>query len=227
MFTAMLLAQGVAAQITAAPAELSPETRILVAPVGAAVAKVRAEQAALPPPKDDAEKLLRMRDLEQAPRAAMMAVDFQQIPPAERMAASTAIWQQILPIDEANQKALMEMLPPEGWFTISRYGKEASRAAFLIVQHGNVELWRRFVPVLEPLAAKGEVEPSQYALMYDRLATNEGRQQRYGSQMGCKAGKWVPDPIEDPDGLDARRAKLGMEPYASYLAKNFSGPAPC
>lgn len=227
MFTAMLLAQGVAAQIMAAPADVSPETRILIAPVAAAIAKVRAEQAALPPPKDDAEKLLRMRDLEQAPRAAMMAVDFQKIPPAERKAAYTAMWQQITPIDEANQKAVLEMLPPEGWFTISRYGKEASRAAFLIVQHGNVDLWRRFVPVLEPLAATGEVEPSQYALMYDRLETTEGRKQRYGSQMSCKAGKWVPLPIEDPDNLDARRAKAGMEPYASYLAANYSGPAPC
>lgn len=227
MLSAMLLAQGVAAQIVAAPVEVSPETRILIAPVAAAIAKVRAEQAALPPPKDDAEKLLRMRDLEQAPRAAMMAVDFQKIPPAERKAAYTAMWQQITPIDEANQKAVLEMLPPEGWFTISRYGKEASRAAFLIVQHGNVELWRRFVPVLEPLAAKGEVEPSQFALMYDRLETTEGRKQRYGSQMRCKAGKWVPDPIENPEELDARRAKLGMEPYASYLSKNYSGPAPC
>lgn len=227
MLSAMLLAQGVAAQIMAAPAEVSPETRILIAPVAAAIAKVRAEQAALPPPKDDAEKLLRMRDLEQAPRAAMMAVDFQKIPPAERKAAYTAMWQQITPIDEANQKAVLEMLPPEGWFTIGRYGKEASRAAFLIVQHGNVDLWRRFVPVLEPLAARGEIEPGQFALMYDRLETTEGRKQRYGSQMSCRAGKWVPDPIEDPEGLDARRAKLGMEPYASYLARNFSGPAPC
>lgn len=227
MFTAMLLAQGVAAQIMAAPADVSPETRILIAPVAAAVAKVRADQAALPPPRDDAEKLLRMRDLEQAPRAALGKIDFSKIPPADRKNASAAIWQQIIPIDEANQKALLEMLPPEGWFTISRYGKEASRAAFLIVQHGNVELWRRFVPVLEPLAAKGEVEPSQYALMYDRLEMTEGRKQRYGSQMSCKAGKWIPAPIEAPDGLDARRAKLSMEPYASYLAKNFSGPAPC
>lgn len=227
MLSAVLLAQGVAAQIMAAPVEVSPETRILIAPVAAAIAKVRAEQAALPPPKDDAERLLRMRDLEQAPRAALGKIDFSKIPPADRKNASAAIWQQIIPIDEANQKALLDMLPPEGWFTISRYGKEASRAAFLIVQHGNVDLWRRFVPVLEPLAAKGEVEPSQYALMYDRLETTEGRKQRYGSQMGCKAGKWVPAPIEDPEGLDARRARFGMEPYASYLAKNYSGPAPC
>ncbi|RAK62106.1 DUF6624 domain-containing protein [Phenylobacterium kunshanense] len=227
MFVALLLAQAIAAPVAATPAEHSPETRILIAPVASAIAKVRADQAALPPPKDDAEKLLRMRDLEQAPRAAMMAVDFQKIPPAERKAAYTAMWRQITPIDEANQKAVLEMLPPEGWFTISRYGKEASRAAFLIVQHGNVDLWRRFVPVLEPLAAKGEVEGRHFALMYDRLETTEGRKQRYGSQMSCKAGKWVPLPIEDPDNLDARRAKLGMEPYASYLAKNYSGPAPC
>ena len=165
MFTAILLAQGVAAQIMAAPADLSPETRILIAPVAAAIARVRAEQAALPPPKDDAEKLLRMRDLEQAPRAAMMAVDFQKIPPAERQAANTAMWKQITPIDEANQKALLEMLPPEGWFTISRYGKEASRAAFLIVD-------RSLVPCNER-HGDGCETPWDYCCDTDRLPTSK------------------------------------------------------
>ena len=227
MLIEVLLAQGVAAQIMAAPADVSPETRIMIAPVAAAIAKVHREQAALPPPKDDAERLLRMRDLEQAPRAAMGAIDVSKIPAAERKNAMTAIWQQIIPIDEANQKALLAMLPPEGWFTVAKYGPEASKAAFMIVQHANPELWRRFVPVLEPLAAKGEIPGRDFAMMYDRLALSEGRKQRYGSQMSCKAGKWVPAPIEDPEGVDQRRAALGMTPFAEYVASFGTGPAPC
>lgn len=226
MLLTVLLAQSVSAQIMAAPAEVSPETRILIAPVAAAIAKVRQEQAALPPPKDDAERLLRMRDLEQAPRAALGRIDVSKIPAADRKNSLTAIWQQILPIDEANQKALLAMLPPEGWFPSSKYGKEASRAAFLVVQHANADLWRRFVPILEPLAAKGEVEGGAYALMFDRLALSEGRKQRYGSQMKCDDGKWVPLPTEEPDGLDQRRAAMGMAPYADYLAGFANGP-PC
>jgi hypothetical protein len=118
------------------------------------------------------------------------------------------------------------MLPPEGWFTISKYGKAGSTAAFLIVQHSDVSQWSRFVPVLEKLAAQGEVRGGDYGLMYDRLALNEGRPQRYGSQMTCKAGKYVPDRLEDPDRLDERRIAIGMSPYKDYLALFASAP-PC
>jgi len=226
MLIAALLAQGVAAQIMAAPADISPEVRILIAPVAAAIAEARAKQDALPPPKDDAEKLVRMGELEQAARAGLGKIDPTRIPAAERRNAMTAAWQQILAVDLANQKALLEMVPPEGWFTASKYGREASHAAFLIVQHGNPDLWRRFVPVLEPLVAKGEIQGGEFALMYDRLANSEGRPQRYGSQMTCKGGKWVPLPIEDPAGIDARRAALGMKPFADYVA-SFGDAPPC
>jgi len=226
MLVAAILAPAFAAQVMAAPSELSPEALALIAPVGATIAQVRAKQAARPPPRDDAESLVRMGELEQAARDAVGKLDPSAIPATDRRNAMTAVWRQVQAVDQANQKALLEMVPPEGWFTITRYGREASHAAFLIVQHANPELWRRFVPVLEPLAAKGEVAGGEFALMYDRLAGSEGRPQRYGSQMTCKDGKLVPRPIEDPDRIDARRRAMGMTPYADYLA-SFADAPPC
>jgi hypothetical protein len=226
MFPGLLLAAALAVTPPGpAPVRLSPQTQALIAPVHEAIVKARAELAALPPPKDDAEKLIRMQRLDQAPRNALQ-VDFSKIPPAERQAAGEAVWAEIRPIDEANLKALLAMLPPEGWFTISKYGPAASEAAFLIIQHSNVEQWRRFVPMMERLAPQGEVKGGDYALMYDRLALNEHRPQRYGSQMTCKAGKYVPDRLEDPDHVDARRIAIGMSPYKDYLALFANGP-PC
>jgi hypothetical protein len=136
------------------------------------------------------------------------------------------VWAEIRPIDEANLQALLAMLPPEGWFTINKYGPAASEAAFLIIQHSNVEQWRRFVPMMETLAMQGEVKGGDYALMYDRLALTEKRPQRYGSQMVCQAGKFAPAPIEDPDHIDERRAALQMSPYKDYLAHYATAP-PC
>jgi hypothetical protein len=226
MLRTLLLAGGLAAQIMAAPADLSPQTRPLIAPVHAAIVEIEARQARLPPPRDDAERIRRMTELDQAGRMAFGRIDMAAIPAAERKNAVAAVWQEILRIDHQNLATLMAMLPPEGWFTISRYGKDAARGAFLIVQHSDLEHWRRFTPVMERLARKGEVEGGQYALMYDRLALSEGRRQRYGSQLTCKAGKRVPEPIEDVDGLDKRRAELGMAPYADYLA-SFASDPPC
>lgn len=227
MLLEALLTQGVAQQAVAAPAELSAETRIAIAPVAAAIAVVRQQQAKLPPPKDDAERLVRMGQLDQAPRHALGRIDFSRIPAAERRHAMTAIRQQIAPIDEANLKALLEMLPAEGWFTISAYGREAAEAAFHIVQHSDVEQWRRFVPVLEPLAARGEVEGSAFALMFDRLALNEGRPQRYGSQFKCVGGRFELHPLEDPGRVNELRRQAGMPPLEQYLAGAEGIKIPC
>lgn len=220
----MLVSLVFAAALAGAAPILSPEALSAVAPVHDAIAREKAAQAKLPPTENDGETLVRMARLDQAARAGMGAVDPSKIPAAERNAAFQAIVQEIGAVDRANQTALLAMLPPEGWFTIGRYGKEASKAAFVIVQHADVDLWRRFVPVLEPLAAKGEVAGGDFALMHDRLENAEGRRQLYGSQVKCRGGQWVPEPIEDPSGLDQRRARLGMEPHASYLAK--LGPPP-
>lgn len=214
MFSALILA----ATVTTAPVELSPASRALVAPIHQAVERARAAIAALPPATTDTEKLLRMERLEQAPRQAIGTVDFSKIPPAEKPAAMRAIDAEIKPIDQANLQALLAMLPPEGWFRISRYGADGANAAFLIIQHSDIALWRRFVPVLRDLAAKGEATGYQYALMYDRLEVMEGRPQRYGSQMRCEVGRFAPFPIEDRDQLDVRRASVGLGPFAAYAA---------
>lgn len=59
--------------------------------------------------------------------------------------------------------------------------------------------------------------------MYDRLALSEGRAQRFGSQMDCRGGRYVPsEPLEDPQDIDRRRMALGMKPYREYL-KLFEG----
>lgn len=119
------------------------------------------------------------------------------------------------------------MLPSEGWFYASRYGPEAANAAFLIVQHGNPELWRRFVPVLGPLVAKGEVIGPAYALMFDRLAISEGRPQRYGSQMTCKDGKFIADALEDPAHIEERRKAMGFTETLAKYAQRFENYPPC
>ncbi|MEG1452748.1 DUF6624 domain-containing protein [Brevundimonas sp.] len=88
-----------------------------------------------------------------------------------------------------------------------------------MVQHSNLEAWRRFVPVLEPLVATGEVDGQSYALMYDRLALAEMRPQRYGSQVTCQNGEWVVLNLEAPESVEERRREMGFaESHADYVA---------
>lgn len=194
-----------------------------VALVAKSIEDVRGKQAALPPPASDTETLKRMAELEQAPRLVLSQFDLSALGEPEKQAMWSEIWGHITPIDKANQQQLLAMLPAEGWFSISRYGRDGALAAFLIVQHSDISLWRRFLPTIEAMARTGEAEGGFFALMYDRLALNEGRPQRYGSQMTCRDGRWaVSEPVEDAAAIDAQRKSVGLNTLEENL-KRFEG----
>ena len=206
---------------------LTPEASARIAPVVQAVEAERVRQATLPPPANDRERLERMGRLDQSGRRAMNSVDLHDLPPEQMMAARSAMWRSMHAVDEAHAAALLEMVPPEGWFYKSVWGDQAASAAFLIVQHSDETLWRRLVPVLEPLVATGEVDGGKYALMYDRLALSEGRPQRYGSQMICRNGRWAVDALEDHAHVDERRAAMGMVQTLAEYEAGFADFPPC
>ena len=49
--------------------------------------------------------------------------------------------------------------------------------------------------------------------------------QRYATQVTCKNGKYVPQPLEDEAAMPAHREAMGMEPFEEY-AKLFTAPCP-
>jgi hypothetical protein len=205
------------AQVTVQTAE---EAEALVS---AAISNARDRLAALPPPASDSEKLMRLVELEQAPRLVLSDLDLSALSESDKQAMWAAIWSQIGPIDRENQALLLQMVPEEGWFPISRYGVEGAMAAFLIVQHADQSLWRRFLPTIEAMVKTGEAQGPAYALMYDRLALSEGRPQRYGSQMQCSNGQYVVmEPVEDAALIDERRSSVGLPTLAENLER-FAG----
>lgn len=208
-------------------AVIDPQVGTIIAPVTDAIAAEQARQAALPPPSGDRDRLERMGRLDQAGRMRIGEVEVSALPPEQRVAAFAAISAVIDPIDRANQQALTAMVPPEGWFLRSRYGDEAAMAAFHIVQHGDEALWRRYLPVLEPLVAAGEVDGEAYAKMFDRLAISEGRPQRYGTQFTCVSNRWTLAPLEDEARVEAWRADMEIgTPLSTYVAHMAAAP-PC
>ena len=214
-------------QAASAGAPVTPEGREAVASVEAAIAATRALQAAMPPAADDKERLARLGQLDQAGRKVVVAVDFSRIPQADRMATTLAVGAVIDAVDAENQAELLKLVPPEGWFLKSRYGEAASSAAFHIVQHADEDFWRRFVPVLEPFVAQGEVDGQSYAMMFDRLATSEGRPQRYGTQFRCDNGKWRPYPIEAVETLETRREAMAFPMSFAFYRAYFEDQPPC
>jgi hypothetical protein len=131
---------------------------------------------------------------------------------------SPAIVHEMQATDRANTQALKEIVDRHGWPTKSLVGKKASHEAWLLVQHADLDpdFQERCLKLMEPLVKVGEVVGSDYAYLFDRVASARGRKQRYGTQFELKNGEWVAKPIEDPKSVDKRRKAVGMSSLAEY-----------
>lgn len=120
-----------------------------------------------------------------------------------------------------NAEWLKGVLERIGWFDVSRFGGEASQAAWLVVQHSDHDpQWQSaMLEALRPRVERGDMQASWYAYLVDRVAVNTGRPQTYGTQGGCAGGEWQPQPVADPEGVDRRRAEAGLPPLADYRAQ--------
>jgi hypothetical protein len=123
-------------------------------------------------------------------------------------------------IDKRNMTRLEEMIKQYGWPGKSLVGEEASVAAFLILQHSDLQHQEKYLPLLKEAAKKGEARPADTAMLEDRVLVREGKKQIYGTQVHSgpeTGGKLVLDPIDDEAHVDERRASVGMMPLAEYL----------
>lgn len=127
----------------------------------------------------------------------------------------------------ANAAWLKTVLARIGWFDIPRSGRNASQAAWLIVQHSDHDrAWQaEILETLRPRQPRGDVQARHVAYLVDRVAVNGGRPQTYGTQGRCMpSGEWQPRAVIDPENLDRRRAEVELEPIAAYRAR-FTCPA--
>ncbi len=143
-----------------------------------------------------------------------------QVPPEERgIDALKAVGDEMRAVDLDNTRFLVELVRDVGWIDAERFGEEARRAAFLIVQHSpSLRLMATVLPVLETEANADPATGDPYAYLYDRLQLSLCGQQRYGTQLhvGPDGTHYVVR-LDDPAGVDERRASLGMGPLEEYL----------
>ena len=137
-------------------------------------------------------------------------------------AMAPALVNEMRTVDERNLARLLAIIKQHGWPGKTLVGSEGSTTAFLIIQHADAETQRQYLPVLREAAAKGELQKSALALLEDRVLMEQGKPQRYGSQLNANMDtkKYEFYAIEDEAHVDERRAAMGLEPLADY-AKRF------
>jgi hypothetical protein len=115
---------------------------------------------------------------------------------------------------------MKEIVARHGWPTIALVGVEASNDAMTILTHSPDHAWQAsLLPRLEALSAEGKIDGSTLATMLDKELVSEGKLQRYGTQFKFVDGKMAMYAVEDPEGLDARRATVFLMPIKAYEGK--------
>ncbi len=132
----------------------------------------------------------------------------------------SALWERILEKDRSNQAVVSRILDERGWVGADVVGGMGSQAIFLVVQHAELELQLKYLPLMREAAAQGQLRAASLALLEDRIALRQGQRQRYGSQIGHdpELGYFV-SPLEDPDRVDERRAEVGLTPLRGYVER--------
>ncbi|MBV8811902.1 MAG: hypothetical protein JO033_24795 [Acidobacteriaceae bacterium] len=113
-----------------------------------------------------------------------------------------------------NADRLKQLIDVYGWPDEEMVGKDGAEAAWLIAQHaiGDPQFQRKCLALLQASADAGRVLRWHAAYLEDRIAMQEGRPQRYGTQ-------WVDDPVDgrtrpwklaDSERVNQLREQVGL-----------------
>jgi len=120
-------------------------------------------------------------------------------------------------VHERNATRLKAIIAAHGWPGRSLVGQDGSHAAWRVVQHaiGDPSFQRSCLAAIEESVADGEAPLAQLAFLVDRVRYFEGRPQIYGTQFDWNEnGEMNPWQIEDPDHVDERRSRAGLNSIA-------------
>lgn len=113
----------------------------------------------------------------------------------------------------SNANALNTIIDVIGYPATDKVGKEASNAAWLVIQHAISlpRFMKRCAVVLEEAVAENKASFINLAYLKDRIAVFEGNPQQYGTQFDWdEDGKMSPSPFDDLHKVNERRKAAGL-----------------
>ena len=132
---------------------------------------------------------------------------------------SPALVTQIQGVDAEHTARMKAIIAEHGWPGTRLVRRDGAEAAWLLVQHADqdVAFQRQALALLEAAAARGEASKSNVAYLTDRVLTNEGKEQLYGTQSWSEGGVEYLQPLQDPERVNERRRAIGLGPLPDPL----------
>jgi hypothetical protein len=131
-------------------------------------------------------------------------------------------WSLINSQDSINETAVIEIIEEYGWLGKNTVGEKANQTLWLVIQHSKIDVQKKYIKLLKNSVEKKESEGWHLAFLKDRILMREGKKQTYGTQAKYDEEKkeFYIYPISDPDNVNKRREKIGLEPIEDYAKKN-------
>lgn len=124
-----------------------------------------------------------------------------------------------LQIERANR--CKEIFRRYGFPGYDKVGEKASGAFWLLVQHADhdPDFQQAVAQAMTKAHRNGHADGANLAYLTDRVRVNTGQHQLYGTQVDhdIETGRVYPKSLESPEGVDERRARVGLEPLRDYL----------
>lgn len=183
--------------------------------LGIALAAVMVCPSAQAACEDYSQELATMVSADQALRKRL-DFDDQHSPAQQKLQKNIVI------VDRANTARLKALIERCGWPDKDKVGEATVHHAWLLTQHADLDIafQKHALDLIEKDAARrGEPLGSNFAYLYDRVATAEQRPQRYGTQFMMPVDdpcKFELFPLDDRRQVEARRAAIGLPPLAQY-----------
>lgn len=98
-------------------------------------------------------------------------------------------------------------------------GKASSDNYWILVQHSDFDLsfQKKMLELMKRQVEKNNASGNKYAYLLDRIDCNEGRPQRYGTQIRMTDSGYQPRPLADVQRVDVFRKSMGLSTLAEYL----------
>lgn len=169
-----------------------------------------------------ARELLKRRDEDQRLRFQLEDAMRKQAPDA-RQSVPQNLMHDLDRVDRDNTEFMKKAIEKHGWPGRSLVGDDASRAAWLLIQHSpDTDLQSRCADLMKAALKNNDVNGQDLAYLTDRVLVRQGKKQIYGTQFRGGGKEAQPFPIEDEANVDKRRAEIGLQPLAEY-AKTIRG----
>ncbi|WP_225037348.1 DUF6624 domain-containing protein [Winogradskyella sp. SM1960] len=129
-------------------------------------------------------------------------------------------WETIAENDSINLIKIQKILDERGWLGQDIIGRQGNMTLFLVIQHSDLEIQEKYLPMMRDAVKKGNAQSRNLALLEDRVALRKGKRQIYGSQIGRnqETGEFYVLPIDDPENVDKRREEVGLDLLSDYVS---------